>query len=127
VSAEQRRLAEAGVSRARARLDRLEERLAQVERHAFADLDAIERRLEALELGLPSSRELQERRYEAICRLRAEGWSVTAIAQRTNVSRSRVGALVAALPTPEYVTGANGSSYPARRAAATRRSSLDGA
>ena len=125
MSAEQRLLAEAGVGRARARLDELEQRLAQIETILFA----VEERLDAIEQRdwLPSSADLQARRYEAVRSLRARGLSITAIARRTRMSRSRVGALVAAMPTPAIVRSVTGSSYPARTAAAKRRRRLAGA
>jgi hypothetical protein len=122
VSAVERKLAEAGVARAASRLDRLEERLAEVERLAFAELDALARRVEAVELGLPSSRDLQQRRRAAIYSLRTEGWSVSAIAERVSMSRSRVAAIVqqAGVPTPPLLTAIDGRRYPARRNGAAR-------
>jgi inorganic triphosphatase YgiF len=111
------------------RMERLEARVAAIERHVFRELDWLARQVEALEqrAWLPTSAELQRERYEAIRHLRAEGWSVSAIAEATNVSRSRVGALVQAMPTPERVVAVNGNSYPAKRAAARRRRSIEGA
>lgn len=126
-AAEQRRLVRDGVARAGARLAQVEERLRALERIAF-EFGEIERRVEALErrAWLPSSAELQRERHEAIITARREGWSVSAIAELTNVSRSRVAAIIAAsdLPVPERVTAVNGNSYPARRAAARRRSTI---
>jgi hypothetical protein len=129
VSSTQRLLVEAGVGQARTRMERLEARVAAIERHVFRELDGLARQVEALEqrAWLPTSAELQRERYEAIRHLRAEGWSVSAIAEATNVSRSRVGALVQAMPTPERVVAVNGNSYPAKRAAARRRRSIEGA
>jgi DNA-binding NarL/FixJ family response regulator len=129
VSSTQRLLVEAGVGQARTRMERLEARVAAIERHVFRELDWLARQVEALEqrAWLPTSTELQRERYEAIRHLRAEGWSVSAIAEATNVSRSRVGALVQAMPTPERVVAVNGNSYPAKRAAARRRRSIEGA
>jgi hypothetical protein len=106
------------------RLDQIEERLHALECLAF-EVGALEDRLAELERRamLPSSADLQERRYAAVRRLRAEGFGVTAIAERTGMSRSRVGTLVATLPLPEVVTSTNGTSYPARKATTARRRS----
>lgn len=127
MSAETRRALQAGLSHTATRLDRLEQRVALLDRLAF-ELEQFGQRLARLEQRPPppfAGPELRRMRDEEILALRAEGRSLAAISQRIGLSKSAVSRAIHRNgndPAPERVVGTGGGRYYARLTPAHPRS-----
>ena len=93
------------------------------ERNVRLALDEFEARLGALEAGKPPPRyslaEGVAARRRVVVRLREHGLSMPQIASMLGASLATIERDLDAVPhrTPEYVTGRDGKSHPARKAA----------
>lgn len=69
----------------------------------------------------------REQRRELVATLRAQGWSITRIAERMAIGKGTVHRDLSDVPsgTPDIVTGKDGKSYPARRPSIVAKNAVE--